>query len=321
MITYSYDPLGRRLSKCTQEGDSTQKEYYLYHGMNEIGVYDEANQKKSLRVLGKGMFEDALMSVAIETQNEIFAPIYDPSCNILHLINADTKEVLDYSKLQPFGENLATFKFCPWVFSMKLYDRDTGLIFYGHCYYDPTLRQWMTPDPVKSGDDPYLFVGNNPLKNIDPDGRSFLKVVIPLVGVGSIISAPAIAPMVVTVASGIGTGYAIHYIGKKVHKAYKSYKKENSRNPNKLTPIEGAYEEHSTFRRDPDTGKVTNYETYDKNPKTGALGSKKRFRGEGKTHGDIEPPLVLERPAGKGPGSRPNVPRKPKPDEIPKGKK
>ena len=61
-------------------------------------------------------------------------------------------------------------------------------------------------------------------------------------------------------------------------------------------------------------GKVTGYTTYD------ATGNPvKRFRGEGRPHGDVEPPLVLEPKLGKGPGSPPKVPRKPRADELPRG--
>ena len=95
-------------------------------------------------------------------------------------------------------------------------------------------------------------------------------------------------------------------------------KASTNRNPNKLAPVEDAAGPHTSFRRGPD-GKISNYETHDKNPHTGEWGAAERFRGEGKEHGGVEPPLILDRPAGKGPGSRPNVPRKPEASELPKG--
>ncbi len=39
------------------------------------------------------------------------------------------------------------------------------------------------------------------------------------------------------------------------------------RQKNKLRPNPDAVGSHSTFKRDPDTGKITNYETYKVNPK------------------------------------------------------
>ena len=90
-----------------------------------------------------------------------------------------------------------------------------------------------------------------------------------------------------------------------------------ARNPNKLSPVDDAVGPHTSFRRD-QNGRVTNYETYDLNPRTGEWGSEKRFRGEGKLHGGVEPPLILERPEGKGSGARPTVPRQPESWELPR---
>lgn len=75
---------------------------------------------------------------------------------------------------------------------------------------------------------------------------------------------------------------------------------------------------HTSFRRGED-GRITNYETYDLNPRTGEWGAEKRFRGEGKPHGGVDTPLILERPDGKGPGARPTMPREPYPWELPGG--
>ncbi|MHB8968797.1 MAG: polymorphic toxin type 24 domain-containing protein [Thermoleophilia bacterium] len=87
---------------------------------------------------------------------------------------------------------------------------------------------------------------------------------------------------------------------------------------NKLGPDSSAKGSHSSFRRDSE-GRINHYETYDWNPKTQTWGSQKRFRGEGKSHGGVDPPLILERKPRKGSGARPTVPRKPEAWELPKG--
>ncbi len=82
---------------------------------------------------------------------------------------------------------------------------------------------------------------------------------------------------------------------------------------NKVQPVEGAGP-HTGFKRDPETGKITGYTEFD------ATGNPvKRFRGEGGSHGGVDPPLVLEPKPGKGPGSPPNRGRPARPDEIPGG--
>jgi Bacterial toxin 24 len=86
---------------------------------------------------------------------------------------------------------------------------------------------------------------------------------------------------------------------------------------NQLEPNPQATGKHSTFRRSPD-GTIRNYETHDYNSRTGKFGAAIRYRGDGKEHNKVKPPFVLERKAGKGPGSTPSEARPARPDEIPK---
>jgi RHS repeat-associated protein len=59
----------------------------------------------------------------------------------------------------------------PWRFSFKRTD-ETGLIYFGRRYYQPTLGRWLTPDPIgfTDGMNHYAFVHNNPLTHFDEYG-------------------------------------------------------------------------------------------------------------------------------------------------------
>lgn len=37
--------------------------------------------------------------------------------------------------------------------------------------YDPQGGRWFTPDPAEQFGNPYLAMGNNPVRYVDPDGR------------------------------------------------------------------------------------------------------------------------------------------------------
>ena len=90
-----------------------------------------------------------------------------------------------------------------------------------------------------------------------------------------------------------------------------STKKSGSRT-NKVKPDKNAKgRPHSVPKKD--GGRTTGYTTFDKNGNP-----VKRFRRDGKPHGGVEPPLVLEPKPKKGPGAPPKVPRRARPDEIPK---
>jgi RHS repeat-associated protein len=53
----------------------------------------------------------------------------------------------------------------PWTFCSKRLDPETGFIFFGRRYYDPTMGRWTTPDPLEDADGPnvYAYLHNNPL--------------------------------------------------------------------------------------------------------------------------------------------------------------
>jgi RHS repeat-associated protein len=57
---------------------------------------------------------------------------------------------------------------------VKEVDEDTGLYYYGARYYNPRLSIWYGVDPMvekMSNWSPYSYVFDNPMKNVDPDGR------------------------------------------------------------------------------------------------------------------------------------------------------
>jgi RHS repeat-associated protein len=55
-------------------------------------------------------------------------------------------------------------------------DDNSGLSYYGARYLAPWLARWISPDSQGAdGLNLYVYVGNNPLKYIDPTGR--VKVV------------------------------------------------------------------------------------------------------------------------------------------------
>ena len=66
----------------------------------------------------------------------------------------------------------------PGLGKKKLYNGkdlvdDFGLNWYhyGARWYDPQIGRWTTMDPADELHSPYVYVGNNPVMLIDPDGR------------------------------------------------------------------------------------------------------------------------------------------------------
>ena len=69
----------------------------------------------------------------------------------------------------------------PQTYTGREWDEEIGLYYYRARYYDPGVGRFLQEDPEPGRiNDPssvvnkYIYVGNNPILNIDPTGRSFL---------------------------------------------------------------------------------------------------------------------------------------------------
>ncbi|MCH9617248.1 MAG: hypothetical protein SP4CHLAM5_07710 [Chlamydiia bacterium] len=221
-IFYQYDNEGRKISKTCFSQSGEEEEYYLYLGQNEIGSISADGNLKWLRIPGISTHPDLVRAVAIETEDAIFAPIYDIRCNIVKLVNIDDGKVYD-TRPDPFGQNLSLLKGCPWTFCSKRYDPDTHLVDFGYRYYDVDLKEWITLDPLMQDSDPYRYCFNNPLQFLDPDGRS--SIVIPiLTWSGGTLSSPLWGPYALAALVGAGVAYS-------GHEAYKYYQKKHGKPP------------------------------------------------------------------------------------------
>ncbi len=176
LLTFSYDPLGRRLCKASDE-----TELYIYDGVNEVASLHSNGTLKDIRVPGYSN------PIAIELGEKVFIPISDCRGNIRKLIDpfAQIFQSYDYTA---FGEEttLITRPYNPWRYAGKRFDVELGLSYFGHRYYDANLGRWISTDPAGfvDGMNLYAYVLNNPLGFFDPDGRSVGGFVL---GLGEIV--------------------------------------------------------------------------------------------------------------------------------------
>ena len=150
--TYTYDGNNLRTSK-TSGGTTTE---FLYDGVNVIGEKTNTDVKTYIR--GKEILLDSdgifyhhdthgSVSALVNAQNEVLAQnIYDAygAGNISHL--------------SPFG-------YCG-----EYFDSETGFVYLRNRYYDPNTGRFISQDPIKDGDNWYVYANNNPVKYIDPLG-------------------------------------------------------------------------------------------------------------------------------------------------------
>ncbi len=188
--TYTYDVLGNLLAMRLADGTRIE---YIVDGQNRrIG-------KKMNGSLRKGfLYQGQLSPVAEVDSNSIvvsrfvygdaqnvpeymlkggstYRIITDQLGSVRLVINSATGEIAQRIDYDEFGRVVANTNpgFQPFGFAGGLYDDDTRLTRFGARDYDAETGRWTTKDPLgfaAGQENFYVYVGNDPINSIDPDG-------------------------------------------------------------------------------------------------------------------------------------------------------
>jgi RHS repeat-associated protein len=204
--------------------------------------------------------------------------------------------------------------FQPFGFAGGLHDVDTGLVRFGARDYDAELARWTAKDPsgFAGGDtNLYAYSYGDPVNFVDPNGElAFLIPLAIMVVKGAIAGAATDAGIELATqlienggdidcldwgdigASGLDgamSGGLTGPLGRAINgvKGLRNATK-GGRGGKQFRPNPKADGPHTMFRRDPETGRISHYETYD-DPSPGVG---KRFDGVGPSHGGVDTPHV-----------------------------
>ena len=219
VVQFGYDGLGRRVFR--QEGGSVR--YFYYDGERIIAEKDGSSWVvryllglKSCGQVVSGQVRvyhaDRLGSVRWVTDgsgNLVASYVYE---GFGRIVGQEGSEVVPY-------------RFCGlWGYRN---DGDAGLLHVGARYYEVEMGRWVQKDQeLGKVVDPrtlnlYVYVGNNPLARVDPDGKFWLTVagvvgggIIGLIGagVGFLIGGPIGAGVGGAIGGAIG-GFFSGYVG------------------------------------------------------------------------------------------------------------
>lgn len=181
LISYDHDPLGRRIAKRVN-GIVTEK-YLWRNRITLLAVYGGSNN-----LISRFNYADRRMPASMEMYGLKYYLAYD-QVGSLRAVADTSGNIVKRVDYDSFGNILSdtnpSFN-VPFGFAGGLHDRDTGLVRFGLRDYDPAIGRWTAKDPIDFvGSDVNLFgyVGNNPVKWIDPFGLEFEDdIVISLTG-------------------------------------------------------------------------------------------------------------------------------------------
>lgn len=173
------------------------RDWTLMENSGEFSENPVLDSKEQLHKAEQGVrrvFANFGIDAGVTAGNDVFNPVFayehqnsEPDHYYYHpdhlgsssYISNASGIVNQHMEYFAFGENFVDEHLnsynSPYRFNSKELDEETGLYYYGARYYDPRVSLWLGVDaltekfPNKSA---YSYCANNPIKLIDPDGRS-----------------------------------------------------------------------------------------------------------------------------------------------------
>ena len=112
----------------------------------------------------------------VDTNGNIVYNIYDRLNIMIRTSNSFDNNCFDYTYesaenlfLPQYGMKADTnpFRYCG-----ECFDEETGFVYLRARYYSPDIGRFVSEDPIKDGNNWYVYCGNSPVNNIDPLGLS-----------------------------------------------------------------------------------------------------------------------------------------------------
>lgn len=185
-MLFGYDWMGRRIKKTVKNyGVVTEEKRYVYDGWNLVAELNGSLTPVKTFTWGKdlsGSLQGAggvggLLAMTTTTNSTTQYVGYDGNGNVSVLVNATNGLWSGQYEYGPFGESIrvsgTAAKENPFRFSTKYEDTESGHLYYGYRYYNPSTGRWLSRDPMeeKEGINLAAFCYNNSISKIDSDGR------------------------------------------------------------------------------------------------------------------------------------------------------
>ena len=193
-VENAYDALGRRVRKTVKfasTGAVIEDRYFIYDGWNVIeetiapatGPVETAEAVWGTDLSGSAQGAGGVGGLLLRESSATGASYYhyDGNGNVTALTSGAGTVQAAYT-YGPFGETLRAAgplaQANPWRFSTKYQDEETGLLYYGYRFYNPTDGRWPSRDPIEEegGVNLYGMLGNDAVNRIDLLGLADILV-------------------------------------------------------------------------------------------------------------------------------------------------
>jgi len=186
---YRYDGLGRRVKSLFTSGSTTTETRYLWCGASLC------QQRNGLNVAQTRFYPEG------EVRNgQKLLYVTDHLGSVRDVVDTATGAVVGSLDYTPYGAATRAIGTLPsFRYAGLLWDGNVGLSLATTRFYDAGTGRWLNRDPIREagGINLYGYVGGNPVKWIDPQGKSvgiILEVVVVAGGMYIALIHPANAP-------------------------------------------------------------------------------------------------------------------------------
>jgi RHS repeat-associated protein len=188
-LQFEYDYLGRRIGKkvylWSGGGYSPTPSVYLKFVYDDWNLLAELDANSNLvrsymwgldlsgSEQGAGGVGGLLLFIDHSSPATRHFVAYDGNGNVMALVNAADGTVSAQYEYSPFGETLSlsgsVASANPFRFSTKYMDSESGFLYYGYRYYNPSTGNWLSRELLGElgGANLYAFARNNPIGLID----------------------------------------------------------------------------------------------------------------------------------------------------------
>jgi RHS repeat-associated protein len=185
-LEFAYDHQGRRIQKKVFNwsgsawvlSSTTKCIYDQWMKVVELNGSDAAIKNYMWGLDLSGSFQGAggvggLLLMRDYASSSYHFYSYDGNGNVAGLVNAATGKLSAVYEYGPFGEPIRSSgsmaKSNSFRFSTKYQDDESGLLYYGYRFYNPSTGRWLSREPLgeMASKNLYGFVSNKPVQSID----------------------------------------------------------------------------------------------------------------------------------------------------------